>query len=1223
MTRDLLTTLFTVACFVTPITVPLWANEQAPPKSPLTPEQQEAWRKTLAAYDYVGIARAYADFMIEHGRDVYGPKHTPLFVTGMDRHTGKRISPPFAHVKRKPFMPGWERDRELRGSDRNYGQADPLDQLTLLKLMHRLTELTGDTRYAEEADKTAAWWLANAQTGIGLYPWGTHTSWNVDKEGGGGTFEFNHVWPYWKLNPEALQKYAKGLWDHYVRDKNTGDFNRHANSGRHGPGGGMEFPWPGSAMIATWVEAYLTNPDPEYVRAISTILNRWESLRDENGHLAPCSKYGEWAWYSGYMIAANRLDDWADRIEKKEPELAERMRDYGRKCDAAYLKLADNLLDIKRVGPVKSYLRATGGYNPERLDIIGGPWHDRKDYAGFAVLLHERMKRNDSPALQERYRRAVLDTAEVYMSVNPEVQWAVWGVNMSNALRLMMVAYELTGNAAYLHRADHFGRLAIDLFLDVASPLPKITSHDDYYEIESVTDPSGDVWMLTALELHARLAKLDEPSKQPLTVRKTGAWDCTAMSRPAASVLLPYGKDGEQTLFLSQREGGFTPSKGLPVDGLELIASDCINKIPTLDEAKPFNGPYRRRFSGKHREPSTAAYGGFKDVLDKVELLLVNNGTKAAEVTVTATYHDSWDDRKTKDYTATLEPGAKVPVACDSPEKRFIRRLDFKSSVPGAVKLARFALAMTPRSKLNPLSADGPVTSQAMPQVAPNGAPAFGGVDPKLIRDGLVLELVGEALGQLAASADANRRPEQLKENGSPVLRFDGKDDFLSIPDSDLLDLKAWTLIAVARATRGPGVVLGKIDERNAMMNYRLQVERDGSVGAVVRGQTARHQVNRLARASVQNRFAVIAARFDPKAKGAEKITVRVDGRPVSYGYQNAEGELTTFTHDRPLEIGRQPGREPRYFKGDIAGILLYSRTLSDDEMNGAARWLFEQRPSDEATGAKAASPSKEALVFLIAGQSNAGGVAAFSQETNEKAGMQEKHPTIPGSTAEEVCIPTSMAAYPRCHIWGKEKFERLTPGKNLKTCYRDPWRHGIELPMAMLLQKQHPDTDIFFVKHGPGGHNLHTQWKAGSGSDYRNFMGQFNDAIAELKERFKKVRVIGLYWDQGESDRPKAEDYGKNLRALFAALRKDTGLRDLQIYVRKHLFHHGDESFAPILNAQVEVTKEDANAHLLDLDLGSSEKNFKAWAWTDKNGHLSSKAYLELSERVLGDQTR
>ena len=193
------------------------------PAAPLKRERRQPWREVLADYDYVAIARAYADYMIEHGRDRYGKEHTPLFVTGMDRHTGKLISPPFPHVKRKPFMPGWERDRECRASDRNYGNADPLDQLTLLKLMHRLTEITGDVHYAEEADKTAAWWMANTQTPIGLYPWGSHTYWSVTNESGGGTFEFNHVWPYWKLNPEALQRYAMGLWDHYVADKKTGE----------------------------------------------------------------------------------------------------------------------------------------------------------------------------------------------------------------------------------------------------------------------------------------------------------------------------------------------------------------------------------------------------------------------------------------------------------------------------------------------------------------------------------------------------------------------------------------------------------------------------------------------------------------------------------------------------------------------------------------------------------------------------------------------------------------------------------------------------------------------------------------------------------------------------------------------------------------------------------------------------------------------------------------
>ena len=93
---------------------------------------------------------------------------------------------------------------------------------------------------------------------------------------------------------------------------------------------------------------------------------------------------------------------------------------------------------------------------------------------------------------------------------------------------------------------------------------------------------------------------------------------------------------------------------------------------------------------------------------------------------------------------------------------------------------------------------------------------------------------------------------------------------------------------------------------------------------------------------------------------------------------------------------------------------------------------------------------------------------------------------------------------------------------------------------------------------------------------------------------------------------------YSVQIRSSRTFLKKQIPSSDLPIFIRKHLFQHGDESFVPILEAQIEVTEEDSHAHRLDLDLGSKEKNFKAWAWTDNNGHLSSKAYLELSERIL-----
>jgi len=268
----------------------------------------------------------------------------------------------------------------------------------------------------------------------------------------------------------------------------------------------------------------------------------------------------------------------------------------------------------------------------------------------------------------------------------------------------------------------------------------------------------------------------------------------------------------------------------------------------------------------------------------------------------------------------------------------------------------------------------------------------------------------------------------------------------------------------------------------------------------------------------------------------------------------------------------------------------------------------------------KTKQPERAAIVFLIAGQSNAGGVATFSKETNVKAGVEKKHPVNPGTTAKDVGIPTTKDAYPRSHIWkpGNGPFEPLTPGKNLRTAYRDPWRHGIELPMAMLLEKKYPTADIYFVKHGPPGHNLHTHWKAGEGGDYKNFIGQYKGAMEILKEQYGAVTVLGLYWDQGESDKYQAKAYEANLRALFEALRKDTGLKDLPFFVREQGIFQYKAIFKPIVTAQVVIAQADPAVHLLTLDKGSLAKNYEAWAWSIGNGHLSSKAYLKLSEMIM-----
>jgi len=64
----------------------------------LKQSSQQQWGQVLASGDYTAIAKAYADYMIENGRDRYGKVHSPVFVTAINRKTGEspELGPMFA-----------------------------------------------------------------------------------------------------------------------------------------------------------------------------------------------------------------------------------------------------------------------------------------------------------------------------------------------------------------------------------------------------------------------------------------------------------------------------------------------------------------------------------------------------------------------------------------------------------------------------------------------------------------------------------------------------------------------------------------------------------------------------------------------------------------------------------------------------------------------------------------------------------------------------------------------------------------------------------------------------------------------------------------------------------------------------------------------------------------------------------------------------------------------
>src|SRR5687768_5589828 len=92
-------------------------------------------RPADASPDYLQVVRAYADTMIQHGRDEYGSIKSPLFASTLDRKTLK--------VPEK-FLGNID---GIRNSDRALG-ANPMHDENLYQVLYALSEITGDAKYA-------------------------------------------------------------------------------------------------------------------------------------------------------------------------------------------------------------------------------------------------------------------------------------------------------------------------------------------------------------------------------------------------------------------------------------------------------------------------------------------------------------------------------------------------------------------------------------------------------------------------------------------------------------------------------------------------------------------------------------------------------------------------------------------------------------------------------------------------------------------------------------------------------------------------------------------------------------------------------------------------------------------------------------------------------------------------------------------------------------------
>ncbi len=459
-----------------------------------------------AKLDALRAVTAYADCLLEHGRDTYGTEHSPLFAEALDRHTLKLLEgEALQRVAAIPFDQ-WG----IRPHDRMLTAANPMHCENLYQVLYALTTVTGQKKYAVEADRSLKFFFQHCQSpATGLFYWGEHAGWDLIQdrpmEGRSANLhEFYRPWVLWdrsyQLAPAACRKFFLGLWEHQIGDQTTGQFSRHAAIAAHGPRTDAPYARHAGTYIATWAKAYQLTREPILLKAIEVVLEGQERNRREDGLLAGGSlKKGSRRTHD--LGLAVSLGEAAPMLP--EP-LAARLRDVA--------QINDGDLAAARVSVSPDANLWSAGYGASGGQIASAAClrllrYRQNGPPAYKDLSHNRPSQAGRPSRTELPtglgtgpKTLVLDTARQYLTGPINFSFPVHPGTVGNVIQLLLDAHELTAEKAYLARAEALAAEAVQVFTGDGCPLPKASHLHDHYE--AVT--GADTLMMALLNLWAR-----------------------------------------------------------------------------------------------------------------------------------------------------------------------------------------------------------------------------------------------------------------------------------------------------------------------------------------------------------------------------------------------------------------------------------------------------------------------------------------------------------------------------------------------------------------------------------------------------------------------------------------------------------------------------------------------------------------------------------------------
>jgi hypothetical protein len=415
------------------------------------------------------VVRGYADTMIERGRDTYGPQRSGLLLSALDRMT-------LAPLASRPAAPGGIRREDRSGEPWSAltGANPHLDE-NLLRVLYALSQMTGEPKYARVADEELTWFLKNTLSPkTDLLPWGEHMSWEVMEDkpisGGNDAFhEFARPWVLWErcfeLAPQESRRFALGLWEHQIANQKTGGFDRHAPYFEHGPVDGKDFARHAGFYILTWAHAYKHTNEQTFLRAIETLLARFERKRVQK---------------DGTMAATIGPLDCEAAAVLVPPPLAVRLRAFADNEDELILA------DWKR--------EAVPGIAPAlRQAPLWRTGYGQGTQAATAMFYLARHQQVGKPP----YRDALIAVADRYVGSLPEEDLDAWPMAFAHAISTQVAAYRFTERSVYMKESQRLARVAVELFWQ-DNPLPRASLKTGHYE--AIT--GADSLALALLEVH-------------------------------------------------------------------------------------------------------------------------------------------------------------------------------------------------------------------------------------------------------------------------------------------------------------------------------------------------------------------------------------------------------------------------------------------------------------------------------------------------------------------------------------------------------------------------------------------------------------------------------------------------------------------------------------------------------------------------------------------------